>query len=1048
MDTGKAFLGRKMEQQKSFFAKWSEFFITRYRITLVIIIAIILGGVFGAFTLVRESFPKIDIPLALVTTTFPGATSTDVEKKVSQPIEEAARSVSDVDNITSYSSDSVSVVLVEFESDVDLDRKIEELDAAISKAELPGEVKKPEVTEVEAFINLVVTVAGEHDFAQLQEAAEVVKDEINREVSGIEKIDIVGGTDKQIKVSLDLVKLSQVGLTVSQLRELLSAKNVIIPGGSLEKGGKEFTISVLGDVDSVKEVKDLSVGVKPDGRPVRLKDIASVEISPEEPESLYRTGYRKSGALISKNSVYLFITKRSEADITKISKQVERALEKLKDDDRLPSNTDLIITYDDSTMVNRQISDLVTSGWQGLIIIFIVLFIFVSFRSSIVISTVIPLVMLSVFMIFRMLDLSLNVITLFSIILTLGILVDNAIVIVEAVQYNLNRGYKAKEAALVAISEVGAPVFSATVTTIIVFIPMIYIGGLIGKFIAYIPYTVITAIASSFLIAVTVTPLLGTWIIRARSGYEGDKIKEYSEVKHWRLIDWYGQMMEKILKSLPRMGLVILLAAVLFAFSMWIPLTGKLKMEQFPTEDSEFFYVNISFDRGAPFSSKNKIVRDIEEEIKMLPHLISYSVTPLGSDISIFVSITDPRHRKLTSFDITDQLEEGIGDVEGAEVRIVGVTAGPPAADYPIIVQVNEDDLGKTKVAAKDLADYLESVDGVKRVRDGVSGEEVPQIRISLDRKKMDRYGLLPAAVGAQIRDVYQPQESTKVRLSGSDKSIPLQVSVEEKSRDTVDELKNLAIISPLGPVALKDIASVKEVEELATINRFDQRRFIQVSALTEEDANNREIEEKIREYMDKDKLEELGLKEDALSFRGQYALDIEALDKIYLLLILALILVFLVLVAQFNSFSQPLIIMAAIPLAIIGVFPGLWLTHSVLSFLANLGVVALIGIVVNDAIVLVSYSNLLRKKGLTRREALVEAGKIRFRPIFSTSLTTIGGILPLTIILTYWRPIGTAIISGLLFATVGTLVVVPCIFAFMSGLWDKILVKLGKEPD
>ncbi len=199
---------------------------------------------------------------------------------------------------------------------------------------------------------------------------------------------------------------------------------------------------------------------------------------------------------------------------------------------------------------------------------------------------------------------------------------------------------------------------------------------------------------------------------------------------------------------------------------------------------------------------------------------------------------------------------------------------------------------------------------------------------------------------------------------------------------------------------------------------------------------------------MDKDKLKELGLKEDALTFRGQYSLDIEALDKIYLLLMLAFILVFLILVAQFNSFTQPLIIMASIPLAIIGVFPGLLITNSILSFLANLGVVALIGIVVNDAIVLVSYSNLLREKGMSRREALVEAGKIRFRPIFSTSLTTIGGLLPLTITLSTWRPIGTAVISGLLFATFGTLVIVPTIFAFMSGSWDKILIAFGREPD
>ncbi len=630
-----------MDRERSFFAKWSEFFIKNYRITLLIIIGLILGGVFGAFTLIREGFPEVDIPMAIVQTVMPGATSTDVEKKVSQPIEEAALGITEVKNITSYSSNNFSTVVVEFESDVELDKKIEELNVAISKVEMPEEAEKPDVSEVPAFLNMIITIAGDQNYAQLKESAQLAKDEINQEVSGIEKIDIVGGTDKEIKVAVDLTRLQRAGLTVAELRSLLSAKNIIIPGGSLEKGGEEFTISVSGDLNTLTEVEDLNIGLKPDGRPIRLKDTASVKLLPQEPDSLFRTGYEKNGAFVTKNSVYLYITKKDNADITKISRSAQEVLEELKEDGKLPKETELMVSYDDSTAVNRQISDLITSGWQGLVIIFIVLFIFVSFRASIVISTVIPLVLLSVFMIFRILDLSLNVITLFSIILTLGILVDNAIVIVEAIQYNRNRGYKGKEAAVVAINEVGAPVFSATLTTVVVFVPMIFIGGLIGKFIAYIPYTVIAAITSSFLIAVTVTPLLGTWIIRGNKGKSEGKIKEYSEIKHWWIIDWYGRVMETIFKSLPRMSLVIFLALVLFVASMSIPFTGKLKMEQFPAEDSDFFFVNISFDQGDPFSSRNKKVREIEKEIKKLPHLISYSVTPQGSDISIFVTKAD-----------------------------------------------------------------------------------------------------------------------------------------------------------------------------------------------------------------------------------------------------------------------------------------------------------------------------------------------------------------------------------------------------------------------
>lgn len=1042
-----------MNDKNTFFARWADFFIRKYKITILIIISLLIGGVFSLYTLVREGFPNIEIPLAFVQVVVPGSTSTDVESKVTKPIEETVKGLNGVENITSNSANNISFVLVEYENEKDFDRKIDELSSAVSKVGLPAEAEKPEIEKIAAFLNILVTVTGDYDYATLKSSAESVKDEISRKVSGIKEINVVGGSDKEINIKIDLKKLNSIGLTIQDLKDIFKSNNIILPGGSLEKNGTDFSISISSGIDSLTEVENITLGLRPDGLPIFLKDIAKISIVPAESESLLRAGYLRKGVFVSKKSVYILINKKNNSDIIEISNQIKKVLRQVKSDNSLPPKIDTFISYDDSSMVKRQQSDLLNSAWQGLLVIFLVLIIFVSLRASIVISAIIPMVLLSLFMIFRLFDLSLNVITLFSIILTLGILVDNAIVIVESIQYNMNRGYKIKEASIVAINEVGTPVFSATLTTIIVFIPMMFIGGLIGKFIVYIPYTVITAITSSFLIAITITPLVGKWIIRktekiGQDAVKTENIKEYSEVKHWRLIDIYGRLMEKTFKSLPRMIVIILIALFLFVLSMSIPITGMIKMEQFPAEDSEFFQVNMTFKKGLSFSEKEKKVEEIEAEIEKLPELVDYSVTNNGEDISFFITLTDPRERAITSFKVVDQMEKAIEDIQDAELRIIEFTAGPPRADYPIIVQINEDNLEKSKKSAMELAKFLRKVDGVKHVRDGVTGEEIPQFRINLDRQKMNNYGLVPFLVATQIRDVFQPEEATKVSLTGLDKSVSLTLDVENKYKDKITDLENLSFSSPRGLVRLIDIARINEVKELSSINRFNQKRFIQISALTEDDADNKEIEDKIKDYMNKDKLEELGLNDDAITFRGQYSLDIEALDKIYFLLILAIILVYIVLVAQFNSYTQPIIIMASIPLAIIGVFPGLYITNSTLTFLANLGVVALIGIVVNDAIVLVSYSNLLVENGMSRREALVEAGKIRFRPIFSTSLTTIGGLLPLTITLSTWRPIGTAVISGLIIATFGTLVVVPTIFAFMSVLWDKILLVIRKKPN
>ncbi|MFQ5574814.1 MAG: efflux RND transporter permease subunit, partial [Terriglobia bacterium] len=855
-----------------------------------------------------------------------------------------------------------------------------------------------------------------------------------------------GGSENQIEVAVDLARMNQAGLTVTELKELLEAKNILLPGGSLESSGKEFVISVSGELNSLEEIEALSLGFSPRQGQVQLSDVATVEVAPEDTDSIYRTGYFKDGKFTAESAVYLFITKRPSADITDISEDVQATLDEVADDKELEEGIETIVSWDDAKSVTRQVGDLTRSGWQGLIIIFFVLFIFVSFRSSLVISAVIPLVLLSVFMIFKILDLSLNTVTLFSLILVLGILVDNAIVIVEAIQYNTNRGYPRGIASVIAINEVGTPVFTATLTTMLVFIPMIFIGGFIGQFIAFIPYTVVAAVAGSFLIAVTITPLLGAWFVRTQEAPTG-KIKDYGELKQWRIIEWYGAGMERILHSFPGMMLVLVAAGAMFVASMAIPATGQLKSEQFPAEDGEFFTVNLGFERGTPLAIRDAKIQQIEEELQDINELVNYTITPLESDSSILVTLEDPRNRERDSFEILDSLEAELDKIKDVEIRLVPATAGPPAADYPIVVQINEDDLDRAKNAALHLARHLRGVEGVTDVRDGVTGEEVPQIRVELDDQKLDEQGLVPAAAALQVREVFQPEETTKIRLDGSAsaQSTPLELSVQDPFRDNLNDLRDLLIGGPAGVVKLSDIATIEQVEELATINRFNQRRYVQVNANIEDDVSPGDIEKAVKDYMNEDKLDELGLASDALTFRGQFSLDIEALDKIYLLLAIALLLVFIVLVAQFNSFAQPVVIMTAVPLAIIGVFPGLWVTGSILTFLANLGIVALIGIVVNDAIVLVSYSNLLYENGLSRREALVQAGKIRFRPIFSTSLTTIGGILPLTVTLSYWRPIGITIMSGLLFATVGTLVVLPTLFAFASALWARVA---GKERD
>ena len=1060
------------DQNIGLVARWSRLFIKNSKITSLIVIAILLGGLFSVLTINREGFTEVNIPITIINTQIPGATSSDVEKKVTLEIEEAVSGIDKVESVESVSSNSFSSVVVEFDFNVDLDKKVQEVKSAISSAELPEQAESPKVNQIAAgSTSMLINVIGDYKPAKLKELAEETEKHV-RDIDGVSEINIHGGSARDVKIIVDLDKLNKKGILFSDIKEAIAAKNISMPGGTLNSEGQELGIEVSHELNDIDEIKDIIVGqeggqsnlqslggaaalaqaAKP--KSVKLGDVAKVEKGQEDEELIQRSGYVQGGKSISDGSVTIEVRKKSTADTTVLSDKLRDLLVELDEKDTIADDVRFEVVFDGADMVNRELEDLGRSGWQGLLVILLTLMIFISWRASLLISFVIPLVLLSVLLVFKLIGFTLNIITVFALILTFGIVVDNAIVVVESIQHHLNLGRKRFEASITALSEVGTALFTATLTTIIVFVPMIFIGGVMGEFIKYIPYTVITAIASSFFIAVTIIPLVAGRFVRASASakVKGDRVLKEHEIKHWKIIDIYGNFMKKALSKNSWMLVIIFVAVVLLGFSLSIPITGKIKSSTFPPQDSEYITASIDFPRGTPFAKRDKITRDVEEHIKATDGFMNYSffnpnsLLMGGRNQTLYIGLGDPRNRTITSFDVADNLREKFKDVEGANIRIKQQSAGPPESDFPILFQVNGDNLKDLKNAAKEAGDYLKELDDVRLVNDGVEGETEPQIKVQLDKKKMKDENVVPVMAAAVVRNIFAMESVAKIRPEDTGETINLNLLTEKKFRDSNKDLEKTKVPKADGStIELKKIAKITEVNELASINKYDGKRYIKVQAELKEGTEAASVEKKIKNFLSDDKLEDLGLEKDAVSFRGEVMANAEALDKIFIMLLLALIFVYIILVAQFNSFFQPLIIVMAVPLALIGVFPALLITGNVLSFLANVGVVALVGIVVNDAIVFIDYANQLYSRDNDFVQALITAGQVRFKPILSTSITTIGGVLPLALVSDFWGPIGMAIIGGLAFSTIGTLVVIPAAYTFLHNTFGSIAKALGR---
>ena len=1074
----------------------------------VLLFFIIVLGFFSYRIIPRESFPEIEIPTIAINTVYPGVSPADIESLLTRPLEEELSTISDIKDLTSTSVEGYSSIVAEFEASVNLDEALQKIREKVdlAKAELPAEAEDPSILEF-SFSEIPimqVNLAGQYDLVRLKEVGEDIQERIEQ-IPSVLRVGIRGGLEREVQVDVQLDRLQFYGLSINDVIEAIRDENVNIPGGSIDVGSFTYLVRVDGEFDDPTAINDLVIEAD-SGRPVYVRDVARVEFGFQD-----RTSFAR---LDDFPVVTLDVIKRSGYSIIETSDLVKAAVLDLEA--VLPPTTVVKITSDQSTQVADMVSNLENNIISGLILIIIILLFFLGVGNSLFVAISIPLSMLLTFVVLNALEITLNMVVLFSLILALGMLVDNAIVVVENIYRYVEEGWDKREAAKKATGEVAGPVIAATLTTLAAFAPLMFWPGEVGKFMGFMPITLIIALSSSLFVALVIVPTLCATFLRldhepksvltpvarriciamlvlsftaiasinpvtAMVGlalvvvafvtyrfFVRNISRKFQDIWVPKVITVYGRQLESALNHSKSVvaGSVLGLVFTLFLFSR-----ANSGVEFFPEDmPPEDIMVDVQLPVGSRAEATDEVARQMEIAIASANGIVDAASVvatvggsgggsnPMGGGASgpntgrVTVSLVEFGSRQFDATNLLADMQNVLGtNVAGAEVTVDQTSEGP-SQGLPINIEVT----GENPQILKELSDKILSILQNNSVYGKLVGLESdldqarPELSVYVDREKAAIYGISSREVGLAIRSAIQGVEAAKYR-TGSDE-YDIVVRLGQQYRDELESLRELTVVSEGNQIPLLSVADWEVGEGLGSIRRKNQVRMATISADTRTGLNSNAVLEEVMSVLTN--FAETGMPVGyQLRYTGQAEDQKEAMDFLVVAFLLGLGLIALILVTQFNSVIKPVIILASVLLSTAGVFLGLIIFRMpFVIIMTGVGLISLAGIVVNNAIVLIDYIDVLRSRdGLGIREALIRGGQVRFRPVILTAVTTALGLVPLAIGLNFdfvglfttlnpdlywggmqaawWGPMAIAVIVGILFATFLTLVLVPVLY-------------------
>jgi len=1023
----------------------SDAAIKKRTTVFVLLVMIVIFGLYNYVTLPRELAPDIPVPYIFVTTTYTGVSPADMENNVTMHLEKKLKGLQDVEEITSVSAEGISTISIEFLPDVDIDDALQKVRDKVDLAEpdLPADADDPSVAEVSFsdFPIMIVNVAGDVGLIRLKAIADELEDQIES-IPGVLDAAVIGGLEREIRIEPDPDRLAAYEIPLSELLALIESENADIAAGNIDLPEAKFQVRIPGEFDEPREAQGLILMKKNDS-PIYLTDVARIRDTFKDAESYSRINGREC--------VAISIQKRTGENALRITGEVKEILEEARA--TLPEGAEIIISMDASKWIKIMLADLENNILSGLLLVLAIIFVSMGFVNAIFVALAIPLSMFISFTVLRLVDLTLSNVVLFGLILSLGMLVDNAIVIVENIYRHMQEGKDRLTAAREGTAEVSWPVITSTLTTICAFLPMLFWPGITGEFMGFLPKTVIITLSASLFVAMVINPALCSRLMRVRA---------FRDMKKEKKSNFFLMRYERFLNlSLDHPGMTLFVCGLMLVGA--VVAYGKFGhgIEFFPKADPDSAMMLIWMPEGTSLDKTDELVRQIEKELGKYKDINNYVAnvgsrpggffggTATGSHMArISIDFKEMELREKPSRWIIQQLRQDVSGLAGAEIEVKEEQPGPPQ-DPPINIEISGEDFDILAKITREVKDRIEGVPGLVDLKDDYE-QARPELRFRVDRQRAALLDVSTVMVANFIKAAVLGREIGTFRQGEDEYDITLRLAPED--RDDLQKVLRLNVPGPGGqPIPLSSLARMEYAGGLGSITRIDQDRVITVKSEVEGRLPNdalAEVKQKLAGY----KLP-AGYK---IRYTGQDERQKESSDFLMKAFIVALFLIALVLISLFNSVALPFIIMVSVILSLIGVLIGLLVTGMPFGvIMTGVGVISLAGVVVNNAIVLIDYIQLLRQRGLARRDALVQAGLIRLRPVMLTAITTILGLIPMATGLSFnfrelhfvvgsassqwWGSMAIAVIFGLAFATLLTLVVVPTMYELIDSAAEKM---------
>jgi HAE1 family hydrophobic/amphiphilic exporter-1 len=1025
--------------------KISKVSITRPVTSLMFMLIIIVFGIVSFTKLPIDLFPQMNLPYAIVITNYDGAGPEEVESLLTKPLEQAMGTVSNIKEVTSISSAEQSMVILEFVSDTDMDFASLDIREKIDliKGYLPDGVDEPTVMKIdpnaEAIMELGIT--GNYDLVELKR---IIDDNIINKIEripGVASVTLTGARESEIKITLQPEKMKGFGITLMQVSQTLMIENLNLPVGLVDYGEQSIQVKTQGEFKTIDEIKNLPImtskGI------VYLREIADIEKSHKEMSSY--------SFLNGEQGINLSIEKLSTTNTVKVSNEIKKVIEELKTE-----NEDLTfrMVYDNSFMIQSSVDSVVNAAVFGGIIALFILFIFLrNIRSTLIVGIAIPTSIVTSFILMYFFDLSLNVVSLGGLTMGIGMLVDNSIVVIENIYRHREDGLSRPESAYVGVKEVGMAVMASTFTTIAVFLPLVFVEGFIAKMFNDMSLTITFSLLASLAVAVTVVPMLASKILKMDRN--GNKKKRSPVTK---ALDGWGNILgridivyRKVLKwcIYHRKSTALIVLAV---FIVTLGLGGLTGMELMPTAEENSFNMTVSMPGGTDIDTIFESVNELEEKLKEFDTVKNIFISISGANASarnimrggnlfgdaatFTVDLGPEKERKRSVNEIMEEIRE---ELEG---KIAGLDLSFRASEMrmstgaPVSVQISGNDMDVLKRISEDIVSMLQDVKGTREITNSLE-EGISEAVISINRNKASGYGLNMQTVASLLNNAVTGQVTTKYKVDGTE--IDVRILYNPDNVETIADLGSIDIQSQTGAnIKLDEIADISIEKTPSSIARKNNKRIVTIeSNLFGIDTRtaNAQVEEKLKNYnMPKGYSYRIG---------GEMEEMMDSFESIIFAILIAIVLVYMVLAAQFESLLHPFTIMFSLPLSITGAILGLFVTGMPISMPALIGLLMLVGIVVNNAIVLVDYIIQLRKQGLSKNEAILKAGSIRLRPILMTMLTTVMALVPMALGLgegtDMMAPMAVAVIGGLFVSTMITLIIIPVIYSSFESIKKRL---------